>query len=221
MAEPPNHMQNSQVNDILSAALGQSGLTFTETEEDDVQDVFAALSADGDFPSYMQRQNSVRSSIPAGRTASRTSKIDTSGHLQSDLDDIMDLINSDSVGHQEESFSGFTHNSVPVPSVPLVQQQKVYTNSESANFALSGLLKMPAVSKSEQFVEYQSKKIATLVDSLKESSAGLLHQSSSNLQTSRIQFPGNKEVLGLKNILASQRWAFWYPIASSKGVVAI
>eukprot|EP00795_Rhopilema_esculentum_P015448 gene15448-6696_t len=205
MAEPPNHMQNPQVNDILSAALGQSGLTFTETEEDDVQDVFAALSADGDFPSYMQRQNSVRSSIPAGRTASRTNKIDTSGHLQSDLDDIMDLINSDSVGHQEESFSGFTHNSVPVPSVPLVQQQKVYTNNESTSFALSGLLKMPAVSKSEQFVEYQSKEIANLVDSLKESSAGLLHQSSSTLQTSRIQFPGNKEVPGLKNILALQR----------------
>lgn len=87
MAEPHNSLQGSGKKDILSAALGQSGLLFTQRVEDDVQDVFAALAEDADYPSENKSQN-LRVDPIAGKF-----KADES--FENDLDDLMDLISND------------------------------------------------------------------------------------------------------------------------------
>eukprot|EP00112_Aurelia_sp_Birch-Aquarium-sp1_P004985 Seg1566.1 transcript_id=Seg1566.1/GoldUCD/mRNA.D3Y31 product="hypothetical protein" protein_id=Seg1566.1/GoldUCD/D3Y31 len=95
MAEAPNSMQNFQVKDILSAALGQSGLNFEESEEDDVQDVFAALAADANYPSYMPRPVSTQNKPENKQSSVKDEAFGPTENFDNDLDDLMDLISSE------------------------------------------------------------------------------------------------------------------------------
>ena len=95
MAEAPNSMQNFQVKDILSAALGQSGLNFEESEEDDVQDVFAALAADANYPSYMPRPVATQNKPENKQSMVKNETFGPTENFDNDLDDLMDLISSE------------------------------------------------------------------------------------------------------------------------------
>ena len=95
MAEAPNSMQNFQVKDILSAALGQSGLNFEESEEDDVQDVFAALAADANYPSYMPRPVTTENKPENKQSLLKNETFGPTENFDNDLDDLMDLISSE------------------------------------------------------------------------------------------------------------------------------
>lgn len=95
MAEPHNSMQNVGKKDILSAALGQSGLSFTESVQDDVEDVFAALAEDADYSSYVPKSKQHPSRTENVKREVKTGQFDPNESYENDLDDLMDLISSD------------------------------------------------------------------------------------------------------------------------------
>eukprot|EP00794_Sanderia_malayensis_P014235 gene14235-15720_t len=84
MAESNNYPSKCQTKDLLSAALGQSGLHFEQTEEEGIQDVFAALAASEDFLSDQPKQIAQN---PLPQT-----KKEESGTFDNDLEELMSLL---------------------------------------------------------------------------------------------------------------------------------
>ena len=133
MAEPHNSLHSVGKKDILSAALGQSGLLFTQRVEDDVQDVFAALAEDAKYPPENNSQN-LKFGPTAGKPAANES-------FDNDLDDLMDLISNDTgpfVQSKQENAWPSVDFSVSTQISSNFQQKPV--QSTSSNFKLDSIL---------------------------------------------------------------------------------
>ena len=143
MAEPRNSMQSFGQKDILSAALGQSGLIFTETIDDDVKDVFAALAEDVDYPTFMPQQKLGESKGKNLKTDQKAAKFETSESYENDLDDLMDLISNDTGSFQQPKQPDDNWPKIAGPAQVTSNTQTPVVNSgpaTSSNLAFNSLL---------------------------------------------------------------------------------
>ena len=134
MAEPHNSLHSTGKKDILSAALGQSGLLFAERVDDDVQDVFAALAEDANYPIENKGQNL--------KLDPTTGKFKANESYENDLDDLMDLISNDT-GPFVQSKQGSTWPSADFaysPQIGSSPQQQRAVQSTSSNLILDSIL---------------------------------------------------------------------------------
>ena len=215
MAEAPNSMQNFQVKDILSAALGQSGLNFEESEEDDVQDVFAALAADANYPSYMPRPVSSQNKPENRQSLVKDETFGPTENFDNDLDDLMDLISNERTNQPPQTLqasrsisnvnsdSSLFLRTLPAPNIP--RSLQINSNKVVKGHSLPALRK---IEPSNNFIDLtndstpiQDGPDMTLFAST-ASSSSTSQSFESNLfagDLSRVKIPG------LRAILAEQR----------------
>lgn len=133
MAEPHNSLQSTGKKDILSAALGQSGLLFAERVDDDVQDVFAALAEDASYPIENKGQNL--------KVDPTTGKLKSNESYENDLDDLMDLISNDTgpFVHPKQGGTWPSADFAYSPQIGSTPQQRA-VQSTSSNLILDSIL---------------------------------------------------------------------------------
>ena len=107
MAERNDYATSFQTKDLLSAALGQSGLHFEEPEDNSIQDVFAALAAGGDFLSDGPRQQTATNSSLAPANSEPRPTEET---YDNDLDELMGLLDNGIEKYQQN------HSNVELPA---------------------------------------------------------------------------------------------------------
>lgn len=189
MAEPHNSLQNAGNKDILSAALGQSGLIFTETEEDDVQDVFAALAEDAGYSAYVP-QSKLRQDVTQKLKGDVKSERSVSNEsFENDLDDLMDLISNDIGQYAEPKCTTQSSSN----TIPILQSSNLAASSSISNSTFSEV-KSSVTPQLDQSIFFKSSLSAFKFDA-------------------RVSFPPKQNlsiesggIAGLKSILGNKRY---------------
>ena len=135
MAEGSVDEQNGGGQDILSAALGQSGLNFPVIEENnDINDVFAALASGGTYEDVDVLERLVpQTSTDIGFGKQQTSTND-------DLEDLLDLINYDLSKEKPETKSNGRSGVICIPDDDDVMDIKTELIKEEGGSELTELL---------------------------------------------------------------------------------